>query len=93
VNDDKRLIDGFPEDFWTAAYRPGIQEFAATTFAFRRESGFVRIAFGNAGPPVAESAKRTAVFTHAVTLTQEQALDLSRKLRDCIAGPIKPERS
>lgn len=89
MSDEKKLINGLTEEFWNAAYRPGIQEFAATTFAFRIEGGFVRIAFGNSGPPVVEPTARNAVFTHAVTLTPQNALELSKKLRDCIAGPTQ----
>lgn len=89
MSDEKKLINGFTEEFWNAAYRPGIQEFAATTFAFRIEDGFVRIVFGNSGPPVSEPTMRTAVFTHAVTLTPQHALSLSKQLRDCIAGPMQ----
>lgn len=53
-------------------------EFAATSFTFTREGpNLVRIAFGNLGPVVAADGRREAVFTHAVTLPPETAVDLA----------------
>ena len=93
VSDEKETVAGLSQEFWTAAYRPGIQEFAAARFAFYVDGAFVRIAFGNPGPPASEPSMRTPVFTHAVTMSAQDALELSKKLRDAIAAPAKVEGS
>jgi CubicO group peptidase (beta-lactamase class C family) len=92
IRDGDALL-AMTEEFSSAAYRPGIQELPAATYAFRVEGGFVRIAFGNWGPPVLPPGIRTPVFSHAVTLTNQQALDLSKKLRDALAAPIQADSS
>lgn len=77
MNEDQ-TIDGLPLQQWNAMFRPGMPEFAATQFAFSRESNdLIRIAFGNSGPRVDHHGKRAPVFTHAVTLPPELAVDLA----------------
>lgn len=73
---------------WEAAFRPGMPEFAASTFAFSGEAeGQIRIAFGNAGPFVSAEGERRQVFTHAVTLPSSLAVDLARVLLEHYARP------
>ena len=78
---------GLKLETWEAAFRPGMPEFAASTFAFSGETeSQVRIAFGNAGPFVSE-VERKQVFTHAVTLPPSLAVDLARVLLEHYARP------
>ena len=82
--DENQIVDGLPLRAWQAIFRPGMAEFAATTFVFTRESNdFVRIAFGNTGPRV----DAAGVYTHAVTLTPEMAVDLAGMLLKHFAEP------
>lgn len=86
--DEDQIVDGLALKVWRAAFRPGIPEFAATSFIFTTESkGFVRIAFGNSGPRVSQTGPREPVYTHAVTLTPELAVDLAGKLLKFYAQP------
>ena len=79
---------GLPLTEWASLFRPGIDEFAATAFRFTRESKhFVRIAFGNAGPCVDKDGTRQPVYTHAVTLPPELALQLAEFLLRHYAEP------
>lgn len=74
---------------WTAAFRPGMPEYAATRFFFTREAAEqVRIGFANNGPLVDNSGTRSPVFTHAVTLTPELAVELARQLLKHYGSPF-----
>jgi hypothetical protein len=74
---------------WSAAFRPGMAEFAATRFFFTREAAEqVRVAFGNEGPVVDNNGTRSAVYTHAVTLTPDIAVELARQLLKHYASPF-----
>jgi hypothetical protein len=86
---DKLLtVQGLSLAQWEALFRPGIQEFAASTFMFSREAHEqVRIAFGNSGPFTNES-ERSPVFTHAVTLSPSVAVELARMLLEHFAKPM-----
>ena len=73
---------------WDDAFRAGMPEFAATSFAFTREGNdLIRIAFGNAGPYIDESGSRSGRFTHAVTLPPEIAVDLAQAILTHYAKP------
>lgn len=86
--DEDQIVDGLPLRVWQAVFRPGMAEFAASTFVFTRESkDFVRIAFGNAGPRVDAAGAREPVYTYAVTLTPEMAVDLAGMLLKYFAEP------
>jgi hypothetical protein len=92
MSDSSKKVYGVPLEEWKAAYQIGIQEFSALRFVIKREAGLIRIAFGNNGPPVNEQGLNGCpVYTHAVTLTPELALQLTQKLRDLIASPAAPE--
>jgi len=79
--DEDQIVGGLSLKVWKAAFRPGMPEFAATSFVFTRESeDFVRIAFGNGGPQLGPTGGREAVFTHAVTLSPRVAVDLAGML-------------
>lgn len=85
--DDETKIYGLTQKQWEAAFRPGMHEFAATSFIFTREGpNLVRIAFGNSGPHMSETI-RQAVFTHAVTLPPEVAVELAGMLLKAYAEP------
>lgn len=89
---DEKLY-GVSREEWQAAYRSGISEFAATRVVVRTEGGLVRIAFGNAGPPVDEAGGTgSPVYSHAVMLTPGLAVELSRLLRDLLAQPNAPTK-
>ena len=92
--DETLIVDGLSLRTWQAVFRPGIAEFAATTFVFTRESkDFVRIAFGNAGPRVDAAGGREPVYTQAVTLTPEMAVDLAGMLLKHFAAPVRERNS
>src|SRR5262249_16760990 len=79
--DQNQIVNGLTLKQWDAAFRPGIVEFAATTFIFTREaSNLVRIAFGNNGPHETPGGGREAVFTHPVMLPPEFAVNLAGML-------------
>jgi len=79
---------GLPLADWAALFRPGIEEFAASSFRFTRESThLVRIAFGNGGPYIDSAGNRQPVYTHAVTLPPELALQLADQLMKHYAAP------
>ena len=81
-------VDGLTLKQWEATFRPGIMEFAATTFTFTREaSNLVRIAFGNHGPHTTPDGGRESVFTHAVMLPPEVAVELAGMLLKFYAEP------
>lgn len=91
--DEDQIVDGLSLKTWQAIFRPSMPEFAATSFYFTRESkDFVRIAFGNSGPKVSPTGPREPVYTHAVTLTPELAVDLAGLLLKFYAQP-KDERT
>lgn len=74
---------------WKAAFRPGIEEFAASHFIYTDEDGSVRIAFGNRGPVVSADGSREPVFTHAITISAGLAVELARHLLKRVAEPTK----
>lgn len=79
--DENQNVHGLPLKTWAAMFRPGMHEFASTYFTFSRESSnLVRIAFGNNGPHLSENGPREPVFTHAVTLPSETAVQLAHFL-------------
>jgi len=93
MSDNTAKVYGVPVEEWEAAYRLGVQEFSALRFIIKRDGGLIRIAFGNNGPPVNEKGLNgCAVYTHAVTMTEAAALDLSRVLRDLIADAGTPQK-
>ena len=82
-----QVVSGLTLAQWEAMFRPGMPEFAASTFTFSGEAeGQVRIAFGNRGPFVSDS-ERLPVFTHAVTLSPAVAVELARVLIEHFAKP------
>lgn len=92
--DENQIVDGLPLKTWQAIFRPGISEFAASVFSFTPEAkGLVRIAFGNGGPPVGPTGSREPVYTHAVTLTPEVAVELAGLLLKHFAQPKEGDRS
>ncbi|NNB71534.1 hypothetical protein [Pseudomonas fluorescens] len=87
MTDKSQIVQGLPLAQWEASFRPGIQEFAASTFTFTTETHeLVRIAFGNGGPFINES-ERSPVFTHAVTLSPSVAVEFARMLLEHFAKP------
>lgn len=81
-------IHGVSLQQWEASFRAGIDEFSASFITFTRENyGQVRIAFGNSGPYINAEGERTPVFTHAVTLPPDLAIELSRLLLKSYAEP------
>lgn len=75
---------------WIAAYSPSVQEFAALRFMIFREYGVVRIAFGKYGPPIDESGNRgISSCSHAVTLTEEAAVNLANTILEVVAAAKK----
>lgn len=86
---DKDLVFGLPLRHWEASFRPGIVEFAASNATFTTEAeGQLRIAFGNYGPYVNTEGERAPVFTHAVTLPPQLAVELARLILKSVAEPI-----
>jgi hypothetical protein len=89
-----QLVDGLTLKQWDATFRPGIVEFAATTFVFTREaSNLVRVAFGNHGPHTTLDGGREPVFTHAVMLPPEVAVDLAGLLLKHFAEPEEQQKT
>lgn len=87
MTDKLQIIQGLSLAHWEAIFRPGIQEFAASTATFSTEiHDQVRIAFGNLGPYINES-ERSPVYTHAVTLSPSVAVELARVLLEHFAKP------
>lgn len=85
--DKSIVVGGLSLARWEAAFRPGMPEFAASSFVFSGEGeGQVRIAFSNGGPFVNER-ERAPVFTHAVTLSPAAAVELARVLLEHYASP------
>jgi hypothetical protein len=77
---------GISLEEWASAYRPEVHEFYVSRFVFVKDGGLVRVALGRHGPPInAEGAKGPAVYSHAITMTEAVALELSKQLRDIIA--------
>ena len=82
------VVQGLSLETWEAMFRPGMTEFAASCFTFSREDrDLVRIAFGNKGPVLDEAGTRRPMFTHAVTLPPEIAVELARLLLKSYAEP------
>jgi len=83
-----QVVQGLTLKQWGAAFRPGIVEFAATNFVFTREAtNLVRIAFGNNGPVTSQEGRREQMFTHAVMLPPEVAVQLAGMLLKLVAEP------
>lgn len=89
MTETPKTIHGLQPYDWQAGYRPGIIEFAGPRFMFTREGEFIRIAFGNWGPYVDETT-RQAVYTHAVTMSAEMAVEMARLILHTYAAP-RPE--
>ena len=90
MSDKDGTVFGVLPDEWQSAYRLGINEFSASKFIVKSDGEIIRIAFGNSGPPLNEQGLNGCpTYTHAVTLTSAMAVELSRVLRDVIAGPAK----
>lgn len=86
--DQNERVHGLSLKEWSAAFRPPIIEFAASQFIFTREaSSSVRIAFGNRGPCISADGTREAVYTHAVTLSPEDAVALAGLLLKLYGEP------
>jgi hypothetical protein len=84
---DQEKIQGLTVEQWEAFYRPGIVEFAASTWAYTDETTeSVRLVFGNQGPYAADG-RRTPIYTHAVTLSAGAAVDLAEALLKRFAAP------
>lgn len=89
TDDQKKDIKGMSIDSWEQAFRPGMAEYAAISFVYTREcKDLIRIAFGNSGPIIDETGKRSPRYTHAVTLPPDVALELAQQI---IASYAKPE--
>lgn len=87
---DESLVHGVSLNEWKQAFRPGMPEFSATRFLFCAENNnLIRIAFGNSGPFIDISGKREAVYSHAVTLAPETAVELARLLLKHYAEPVE----
>jgi hypothetical protein len=92
MSDKAPDVYGLAAEEWQAAYRLGIQEFSALRVIVKKDGGLIRIAFGNHGPPLNEQGLNGCpVYTHAVTMTPALAVDLSRLLRDLVAGSATPQ--
>jgi hypothetical protein len=86
--DEEKIVNGMSLKQWASVFRPGMPEYAATTFSFTRESqDFVRIAFGNSGPVRSESGSKEPVYTHAVMLSPAVAVELAGLLLKHYAEP------
>lgn len=87
MSEVEESLYGVKLEQWNAAFRPGMSEFASSVFVFSREEhGLLRIAFGNGGPYRADGT-RTPVYTHAVTVTTDFAIELARLLLKHCAEP------
>ena len=90
MSGEETLIYGISLGEWEAAYGSDVAEFAASKFALMSESGLVRIAFGNSGPPLDEKGKRgVGTYTVAVSITPELALDMGKAILKTLATPEK----
>jgi hypothetical protein len=88
MTDQPEEAFGIPLTQWEASFRPGMPEFSATNFTFTQEAAEqVRIAFGNKGPYINAGGTRAPVYTHAVTLTPDIAVELARLLLKHYAAP------
>lgn len=87
MNDKTVVIDGLTPEWWAACYRPGMPEFAGSTWAYTTETpDSVRLVFGNSGPYKADGT-RTPVFTNAITIPASVAVDLAQGLLKHFASP------
>ena len=85
---EESKIEGLSVEQWDELFRPGMPEFAATSFRFTREShDMVRIAFGNSGPIRTSAGNREPRYTHAVLLSPALAVDLAGLLLKFYAEP------
>lgn len=91
---DEDVVSGLKLKDWKHAFRPGMPEFAASTFIFSAEAdNLLRIAFGNQGPYVNTNGDRESVYTHAVTLSPETAVNLARLLLKQYAEPVQRRKA
>lgn len=88
MSDDAKK-DGLSIELWNAAFRPGMIEFAATSWVATLETDLVRIAFGNSGAWEPTGDRRVPVFTHAVTLPPRVAVEFARQILALYAQPQK----
>lgn len=89
-----QVVNGLTLDQWQAAFRPGMNEFSASSFVFTNEGGgLIRVAFGNLGPAIDNSGTRHPIFSDAVTLPTEVALSLASQLLKLVAAPIASDAS
>jgi len=73
---------------WEAAFRPGMNEFAASNFVIAAEAdGAIRIAFGNSGPYINDQGSRTPVYNSSVTISANLAIELARLILKFYARP------
>ena len=87
MSDEQSKVNGLSLEEWREAFRPGMAEFAASRFVFTTENNEqVRIAFGNHGPWL-NKHDRLPVYTHAVTLAPDLAVELARLLLKHYAQP------
>jgi hypothetical protein len=88
-----KTVYGASQDVWDSAYHRSVQEFGAQRYVIYKEGQLIRIALGNNGPPTDELGGRgTPVFSHAVTLSTEVAVQLARSLRDLVAEPLSEQQ-
>jgi hypothetical protein len=94
MSTESKTVYGVSEAEWESAFHRSVQEFGATrVVVFKEGSGFIRVAFGNGGPPIDEVGGRgTPVYSHAVTITPAMALDLSEILRGLVAAPENDQK-
>lgn len=84
---DQEKFQGLTIEQWEAFFRPGIVEFAASTWGYTDETAeSVRLVFGNQGPYTPDG-RRMPIFTHAVTLSAGAAVDLAEALLKRFAAP------
>jgi hypothetical protein len=88
MSNEKSLINGLTAEIWEACYRPGMPEFAATTWVYTVESAeTLRLVFGNLGP-YKDDGSRTPVFTNAITIPATVAVPLAEAILKHYASPL-----
>lgn len=81
-------FNGIAVGDWEQAFRPGMPEYAATSFIYTPEGrDLIRVAFGNHGPVIDAHGNRSPRYTHAVTLPPDVALDLAQKIISLYGNP------
>ena len=81
---------GLSLDDWAAAFRPGIVETTGERFIYTKETGGLRLVFGNNGPVIDKAGTRAPVYHHAITLPVSVALDMARAILAVIAEQDQP---